>query len=126
MASASRKPRPSAGMLERWARFSYHHRWPVIGAWVLALVGLLAANFMFSGEYSSAFRVPGSESQKAGDLLEDRFPARGGDSADLVFEAPGGVASAGRTRPASRRSSTRYDESMGSSASTRRLAMTRA
>ncbi len=93
MASAPHKARSSAGLLERWARFSYRHRWPVIGTWVLALVGLLAANFMFSGEYSSAFRVPGSESQKAFDLLEERFPARGGDSADLVFEAPGGVAS---------------------------------
>ncbi len=90
-------PRPSpprAGALERWARFSHRHRWQVVGAWVLILGGLFAANFMFGGTYVSEFKVPGAESQTASDLLKAHFPARFGDTADLVFEAPAGVSGA--------------------------------
>jgi RND superfamily putative drug exporter len=93
MANTTRTSRPNAGILERWARFSHRHHWQVVGAWVLILVGLLAANFMYGGTYVSEFKVPGAESQTASDLLKAHFPARFGDSADLVFEAPAGVAS---------------------------------
>ncbi len=93
MASARRKSPPTASLLERWARFSHRHRWQVVGVWVLILVGLFAANFQFGGSYVSEFKVPGAESQTAADLLKAHFPARFGDSADLVFEAPAGVAS---------------------------------
>ena len=98
MASIPRNAPPTAGVLERWARFSYRNRWRVIGVWVVCLAGVIAANFMFSGEYSSEFKVPGSESQKANNLLEAHFPARAGDSADLVFEAPAGVTGADARR----------------------------
>ncbi len=91
MASIPRNAPPTAGVLERWARFSYRNRWRVIGVWVVCLAAVIAANFLFSGEYSSEFKVPGSESLKANNLLEAHFPARAGDSADLVFEAPAGV-----------------------------------
>jgi RND superfamily putative drug exporter len=52
----------------------------------------MAAGFAFSGEYSTDFTLPGSESQKAADLLEARFPARAAGEADIVFEAPAGIA----------------------------------
>jgi RND superfamily putative drug exporter len=87
------RPRPPqrAGILERWARFSHRHHWRVIAAWVLFLGAFVAANFFFGGTFVSEFRVPGSEAQKAADLLQARFPARSGDNADLVFEAPAGI-----------------------------------
>jgi RND superfamily putative drug exporter len=66
----------------------------VVGAWVVVLVGLFAANFLFGGTYVSEFKVPGTESQTAQDLLKAHFRARSGDTADLVFEAPAGVTSA--------------------------------
>jgi RND superfamily putative drug exporter len=66
----------------------------VVGAWVVILAAVFAANFLFGGTYVSEFRVPGAESQTAQDLLKARFAARSGDSADLVFEAPAGVTSA--------------------------------
>ncbi len=91
MAGSPRNNPITSGILERWARFSYHHRWRVIGVWAVCLAGVLTANFFFAGKYSSEFKVPGSESLQASNLLEARFPARAGDSADLVFEAPSGV-----------------------------------
>jgi len=84
-------PRP---LLERWARFSYRHRWQVIGVWVLALAAIVVTNFAFGGEFVSEFSVPGTEAQKAQDLLKSHFPARSGDNADLVFQAPAGVSGA--------------------------------
>ena len=92
---AERPATPLAqGPLERWARFSHRHHWRVIGVWIAFLATLVAANFFFGGTYVSEFRVPGSEAQAAADLLQARFPARSGDSADLVFEAPAGITSA--------------------------------
>src|SRR5438270_4370128 len=94
----TRVPQRRASLLERWARTAYRWRWRVLGAWVLVLAGLTAANFLLGGTFVSEFRVPGAESQHARDLLTERFPARSGDTSDLVFEAPDGVRS-GSARP---------------------------
>ncbi len=94
---AERRPPPKPGspkregVLARWGRFSYRRRWSVIGVWVGLLLGIIASNIFFGGTYVSEFKVPGAESQKARDLLQSRFPARSGDSADLVFAAPAGI-----------------------------------
>ena len=78
-------------MLERVARWSYHHRWPMLVIWVVALIGFGGLASTLGGEYSTSFSLPGAESQKAYDLLRDRFPAFAGDTADIVFEADDGV-----------------------------------
>ena len=78
-------------MLERLARWSYHHRWAMVGIWVVALVG---TNFIASsagGEFSQDFSLPGAESQEAYDLLREKFPDFAGETADIVWEAEDGV-----------------------------------
>lgn len=77
--------------LAAWARFTHRHRGWVIASWVVVLAGLVTALTRFGGEFSTEFSLPGSESQRAFDLLESRFPSRAGGEADLVFEAPGGI-----------------------------------
>jgi RND superfamily putative drug exporter len=47
----------------------------------------------FGGEFSSDFSLPGSESQRGLDLLEERFPARAGAEADLLFKDERGITS---------------------------------
>jgi RND superfamily putative drug exporter len=79
------------GFLARWGRISYRHRGKIIIAWVVALAALFGAYRAFGGTFVSEFKVPGSEVETAQDLLNERFPARAGDNADLVFEAPAGV-----------------------------------
>lgn len=77
--------------LERWARLTYRRRWWVLGVWVLilAVMGGLARGI--GGEFQTEFTLPGSESQRANDLLKARFPAQAGGEADLVFEVPTGI-----------------------------------
>ena len=87
----AQKKRP---ILERWARLTYRRRGTVLGVWAAALVLLVFGMVRFGGEMSSDFSLPGSESQKALDLLEDNFPARAAAEADLTFKDERGVESA--------------------------------
>ncbi|BCB88146.1 MMPL family transporter [Phytohabitans suffuscus] len=81
-----------ATVLYRLGRFAYRSRRLVALVWlaVAVLVGTAAA--MLSGPASSSFSIPGTESQQALDLLEERFPelSAGGASARVVFAAPDG------------------------------------
>jgi putative drug exporter of the RND superfamily len=52
---------------------------------IAVLVALLAGAAMAGGSFKDDFTVPGIESQKAQDLLEQRFPAQSGTQATLVF-----------------------------------------
>src|SRR5262245_60192244 len=53
---------------------------------VLAVIAALLAGAVFAGgSFKDDFTVPGIESQKAQDVLEQRFPAQSGTSATLVF-----------------------------------------
>jgi RND superfamily putative drug exporter len=65
--------------------------------WKRGLVGLLASIVLIMavvGTMASTaaedFAIPGTESQKAQDLLEARFPTAAGADATIVFTAPGG------------------------------------
>jgi RND superfamily putative drug exporter len=84
-------PRPKRSLLERWARFTHRRRGVVIVSWIGFLAMLVFALARFGGEFSTEFSLPGSESQRAFDLLEERFPARAGGDASIVFEAPAGI-----------------------------------
>src|SRR5215213_11659428 len=54
-----------------------------IVAAVLVAVG--AASALGGGAFVDSFSTPGTESQKALDLLSQRFPTQSGDTATLVF-----------------------------------------
>jgi len=77
--------------MERWARFSHRRRGIVIGSWFAILAGLITLMVTAGGEFSSGFEIPGTESQKAIDLLEDRYPERAGSEGAIVIEAAGGI-----------------------------------
>jgi len=49
------------------------------------LVAIGAASALGGGAFVDSFSTPGTESQKALDLLTQRFPAQSGDTATLVF-----------------------------------------
>jgi len=82
-----------ATFLYRLGRFSFRRRWTVMAAWilVLALAGLGAVTL--SGSTSNSFSVPGTQSQKALDLLKERLPTSGADGATarVVFVAAQGA-----------------------------------
>ncbi|HLZ71913.1 MAG TPA: MMPL family transporter [Dehalococcoidia bacterium] len=89
--SASSAATASPGALARWARFAVRHRKAVVIAWGLALVLLIGMVIPFGGSFASDFSLPGTESQKALDLLKSRFPTQAGDSARIVFQAKSGI-----------------------------------
>ncbi len=73
------------------ASFAARHRWPVVIVW-FAAVGLIAfLGITQGGESSTDVDIPGTESQVAFDLLEDRFPEQAGTSVQVVFAAPDGA-----------------------------------
>ena len=79
-----------ATYLYRLGRTAYRRRRLVVTLWILllALVGVGAATL--SGPTSDAFSIPGTESQKAIDLLDERLPGAGADTATarVVFTLP--------------------------------------
>jgi RND superfamily putative drug exporter len=74
------------------AEFSYRRRrWMVVG-WIGLLVGLFALSLAFQGEYKTEFKLPGSESQRAIDLLEEKgVSQRTGFYGQIVYKAEQGV-----------------------------------
>ncbi|MFD5269299.1 MMPL family transporter [Streptomyces sp. NPDC058335] len=81
-----------ATFLYRVGRLAFRRRWYVALVWaaVLAAVGLGAVKA--PGASDEQFSMPGIESQKAFDLMEQRFPGASADGATarVVFVAPGG------------------------------------
>ncbi|MFC8505774.1 MMPL family transporter [Streptomyces sp. NPDC057411] len=81
-----------ATFLYKLGRSAFRRRRLVALLWValLALAGVGAATAPTAT--SSSFSIPGTEAQRAFDLLEERFPGAGADGATarVVFKAPAG------------------------------------
>jgi putative drug exporter of the RND superfamily len=79
-----------ATRLYRLGGWAYEHRKRVLVGWLLVIVAVFGSAAAFSGKTSNEFSVPGTESQVAQDLLQEKFPEAGGGSARVVFAAPEG------------------------------------
>jgi RND superfamily putative drug exporter len=79
-----------ATFLYRLGGWAFDHRRRVVTAWVVVLGLVLASAAAFSGQTNDKFTVPGTESQRAQELLEQKFPAASGAYARMVFAAPEG------------------------------------
>ena len=74
-------------MLERLADWCYRRRWQTVGLWVLALILSIVLSGAFGGDFNADFSAPSSDSTTAFDLLDERFPAQGGNTIDVVYKA---------------------------------------
>src|ERR671928_1068716 len=72
------------------AAWCHDRRRTVIGLWVAAFVLLGVLWGAAAGGYVNSFRLPGTESQRAYDLLKDRFPQQAGETANVVFAVKDG------------------------------------
>src|SRR4051794_18006722 len=86
MTSMTRKP----SRFVRLSRICGAHRWRTFFAWLLALIALQGLAGAVGTKKISNFRLPGTESQRAYDLLATHFPAAKGDTDQLVFRARSG------------------------------------
>ena len=69
--------------------------------WIVAAVAIVALAGSLDGQFTDNFRIPGTQSQDALDLLQRDFPKAAGDSALVVFETPKGITSAAVEPPIS-------------------------
>ena len=81
-----------ATYLYRLGRFAFRRRRLVVLVWLGLLAAGIAGAATLSGPTANGFSIPGTESQRAVDLLQDRFPQADADSATarIVFQAPAG------------------------------------
>ncbi|MHB8319219.1 MAG: MMPL family transporter [Acidimicrobiales bacterium] len=73
--------------LGAWA---FRRRRIVLGFWLLTLVVVAVLSQSFARPPSTQFTIPGTQSQQAIDLLNQKFPAAAGGAARIVFSAPAG------------------------------------
>jgi RND superfamily putative drug exporter len=82
--------RAATGALARWARTCATHPWRVVGGWVGIVVVLIVLVGTVGGSLRDEFNIPGSDAQKATDLIESQFTSEQGAVLNLVFAAPAG------------------------------------
>jgi putative drug exporter of the RND superfamily len=76
--------------MRRLAAWCHDRRLTVIGIWVVAFIVIAGLWGAASGTFVNKFNLPGTESQRAYDLLKDRFPQQSGDTATVVFAVKDG------------------------------------
>jgi RND superfamily putative drug exporter len=81
-------------------RWTLAHRRLVVLAWIVGLVGVIAASSWTGSRYTTNFSLPNSDSQRAVDLLETRFPAQAGDSDQIVISSRTGLVTDASVRAA--------------------------
>ena len=68
--------------LYRLGHWAFRRRWIVLAFWVGLLVAVGAISQAVKKPTNDAFNVPGTESQRALDLPDEKFPGSGGATAE--------------------------------------------
>ena len=72
------------------ARWTMAHRRIVVLGWIAVAIGVYGISSSVGAKTASNFRLPGTGSQHAVDLLKRSFPAQAGDSDQIVLRARSG------------------------------------
>ncbi len=79
-----------ARLLATVARTCFRRRRTVVLGWLAVLVGVAVLSVAVAKPESTQFSIPGTQSQQAMDILEQKFPEASGATAQVVFAAPAG------------------------------------
>jgi putative drug exporter of the RND superfamily len=82
--------RLSTGALARWTRACATHAWRVVFGWIGILALLIVLVATVGGSLRDEFEIPGSDTQRATDLIESQFASEQGAVLNIVFAAPEG------------------------------------
>ena len=74
--------------LFRLGKWSYHRRRLVLAGWVVVIAVLAVLAINLNQPTNNSLTIPGTQSQQALDLLNQKFPGQGGAQAQVVFSVP--------------------------------------
>src|SRR5207253_11105334 len=72
-------------------RWTAAHRRLVVLAWIVLAAGVLGASQTVGSRTANNLSLPNTDSQRAVDLLQSRFPAQAGDADQIVFRTRTGT-----------------------------------
>ncbi|HEX4686101.1 MAG TPA: MMPL family transporter [Nocardioides sp.] len=78
-------------LLYKIGNFSGRHPWRVISAWLVIAGAVFMLNGSIGGASDESFSLPGAESQRASDAIQDRFPQETLYSSNVVFHSEEGL-----------------------------------
>ncbi|CNG55718.1 putative RND superfamily drug exporter [Mycobacterium tuberculosis] len=82
-------------MLFALGRFSARHRWWVLAAWALLVIGVVAGARSAGESFNNDLTLSGTDSQAAYDTLRARYPDMAGDGMQVVIHSERGTISPG-------------------------------
>jgi len=82
--------RVASGALAGWMRICATHPWRIVFSWIGIIATLIVLVATVGGSLQDEFTIPGSDTQKATDLLKAEFASEQGGVLNLVFAAPEG------------------------------------
>ena len=82
--------RLATGAWARWIRACATHPWRVVLGWIGIVAVLIVLVGTIGGGLRDNFDIPGSDTQKATDLIESKFTSEQGSVLNVVFAAPRG------------------------------------
>ena len=80
-----RNPRAETPLVRRLAAWCIAHRGRVLLTWLAVAIVTTVIAAAVGRNYATNFSLPGTESQRALDLLNREFPAQSGDVDTIVF-----------------------------------------
>src|SRR5690242_9044116 len=89
-----KRPAPTPEGLARLAGWCYDHRRRVLAGWILVVVAIIGLSGAVGSAFQDNFTSGSSPSQRAQNLLAQRFPAQAGDTANVVLHTTGQVTDA--------------------------------
>jgi RND superfamily putative drug exporter len=82
--------RLSTGALAKWARACATNPWRVVFVWIGIIALLIVGVATIGGGLRDEFEIPGSDTQRAQDLIKAEFASEQGSVLNIVFAAPAG------------------------------------
>ena len=78
-------------VLYRIGHYAGRHPWRVIAAWLLVAAAAFLLNSSIGGQPDESFSLPGAESQRASDAIQDRFPQQTLYTSNVIFHSEEGL-----------------------------------
>jgi RND superfamily putative drug exporter len=85
---------PPETVLGRLAGACYDRRRTVLVLWILAIIGVTVVAQMVGTHFENRFTAGNTPSQQATNILQERFPSKSGDTADVAFHTAVPITSA--------------------------------